>query len=58
MKYVYTPRKYKSINVQVNREVYNCDAYDMFREKRKDDLLAIVTEINRREEDKYHLPKV
>ena len=58
MKIVYTPRKFKSVKVSTNKETYNCDAYNNFRQKRKDDLYNIVTEINRREEEKYHLPQI
>ena len=59
MKVVYTPKRGKNvINVSANKDVYNCEAYDYFREKRKDDLLEIVNEIYRREEEKYHLPKL
>ena len=58
MKVVYTPRTKNAINVSVSKERYNCEAYDHFRQKRKDDLLEIVTEINRREEEKYHLPQI
>lgn len=58
MKVVYTPRKLTAVNVSTNRETYNCEAYDNFREKRKSDLLDIVTEINRREEENHHLPKI
>ncbi len=56
MKEVYTPKDpFKSINVSSNRERYNCDAYNYFKEKRKDDLNNIQNEINRREQEKYHL---
>ena len=56
MKEVYTLKDpFKSINVSANTERYNCDAYDYFKEKRKDDLSNIQNEINRREQEKYHL---
>ena len=56
MKIVYTPKdRKKYIDVSANTERYNCDAYDYFREKRKDDLTEIVNEINRREKEKYHM---
>ena len=59
MKIVYTPKRGRNvINVATNRDSYNCEAYDYFRQKRKDDLLEIVSEINRRQEDKYHLPQL
>lgn len=58
MKVVYTPRSMTAVNVSTNRDTYNCEAYDYFRQRRKDDLLSIVTEINRRAEEKHHLPQL
>lgn len=58
MKEVYTPKGRDAINVSTNTEVYHCDAYEYFKEKRKDDLTVIVKEINRREQEKYHLPSI
>lgn len=59
MKVVYTPRsKRTGIEMNTISAKYNCDAYDYFKEKRKDDLTEIVAEINRREKEKYHLPVV
>lgn len=58
MKVVYTPRKWNSIMVSASKERYDCEAYTTFREKRKDDLFNVVTEINRRQEEKYHLPQI
>lgn len=56
MKYAYTPRdSKKNINIVNSSERYNCEAYDYFREKRRDDLTEIVNEINRREKEKYHM---
>jgi hypothetical protein len=56
MKVVYTPKNpFKTPNVSINTEQYNCDAYEYFKEKRKDDLASIQNEINRREQEKYHL---
>ena len=57
MKVVYTPKKpFTSLKASVISEKYNCEAYEYFKKKRKDDLTEIVNEINRRAEDKYHLP--
>jgi len=58
MKVVYTPKKLTAINVAANREIYVCDAYTYFKEKRKDDITEIVNEINRREKEQYHLPNL
>ena len=55
MKVVYTPRKIDNTSINNIGSRYNCDAYEYFRQKRKDDLTEIVDEINRREKDKYHL---
>ena len=57
MKIVYTPRRGPTaIHATVSTTKYNCEAYDYFKQKRKDDLTEIVNEINRREKEKYHLP--
>lgn len=58
MKLTYTPKKKKAIKVSANTERYRCDAYIDFQEKRKNDLGNIINEINRREQEKYHLPSM
>ena len=60
MKYVYIPRNSKNLinTTRTNNMNYHCDANDYFKDKRKDDLVEIVNEINRREEEKFHLPKI
>lgn len=59
MKEVYTPKRGPTVINANNRTTkYNCDAYEYFRQKRKNDLSSIIDEINRREEEKYHLPTI
>lgn len=59
MKIVYTPKNpLITLNASINMDVYNCEAYEYFKKKRKNDLSEIVNEINRRQKEKYNLPSI
>lgn len=55
MKYNYTPKTNKFAKTQLNTTRYTSDAIKLFTKKARSEVVALITEINRRTSENYHL---
>lgn len=55
MKFVYTPKENKFSKNHITSNNYRSQAMTYFDKKNRDEVLALIEEINRRTEENYHL---